>query len=346
MIAAPATPEQACDGGRGGNMKILVTGGAGYIGSHTIKELLENGYKPVVFDNLSFGHKKAIPAGVKFIKGDLNNQKFIEKIIKRYKIDAVFHFAGFIQVGESVKLPLKYYKNNFYNGINLLEAMKNTGVKYIIFSSSAGVYGQPEKMPIKESDSQNPINTYGRTKLMFEYALKSYDEAYGIKFIALRYFNASGASKQSEIGEDHLPETHIIPLIIEAAMGKRDEFKIFGNDYKTHDGTCVRDYIHVEDIATAHLQGLRYLRQKNLSNIFNIGIGKGFSNLELVNAVKKISGIDFEVSFGPRREGDPDELVADSSKARKELNWKPKYDNIEDIIKTAYNWHIKHPKGF
>ncbi|EKD56221.1 MAG: hypothetical protein ACD_58C00265G0004 [uncultured bacterium] len=327
-------------------MKILVTGGAGYIGSHTVKELLANGDKVVVFDNLSYGHKHAIPKKAKFIKGDLKNQKLIEKVLKREKIEAVFHFAGFIQVGESVKQPLKYYKNNFYNGINLLEAMKFANVKYIIFSSSAGVYGQPKKMPIAEGDPKDPINTYGRTKLMFEYALKSYDEAYDIKFIALRFFNAAGASSESEIGEDHSPETHIIPLIIQAALGQRDEFKIFGNDYKTPDGTCVRDYIHVEDIAMAHLQGLRYLRQKNKSNIYNIGIGKGFSNLELVETVKKVSEVDFKVSYMPRREGDPDELVADSSRAREMLNWTPKYDTIESIIKTAYDWHEKHPKGF
>lgn len=327
-------------------MKILVTGGAGYIGSHTVKEIINNGDNVIVFDNLSYGHKQAISKKAKFIKGDLNNQKLIEKILKREKIEAVLHFAGFIQVGESVKNPLKYYKNNFYNSIHLLEAMKNTSVKYLIFSSSAGVYGQPEKMPIKENDSKDPINTYGRTKLIIEYALKSYDEAFGIKFIILRFFNAAGASSNSEIGEDHDPETHIIPLIIRAALGQFDEFKIFGNDYKTPDGTCVRDYIHVEDIARAHLQGLRYLRQKNQSDIFNIGIGKGFSNQQLVDAVKKISGVDFKVSFGPRRQGDPDELVADSSRAREMLNWQPKYDNIESIIETAWNWHKNHPKGF
>lgn len=327
-------------------MKILVTGGAGYIGSHTVKDLINNGDKIVVFDNLSYGHKQAIPKKARFIKGDLKNQRLIEKILKREKIEAVFHFAGFIQVGESVKNPLKYYKNNFYNSIHLLEAMKNTSVKYIIFSSSAGVYGQPEKMPIKEGDSKDPINTYGRTKLMIEYALKSYDEAFGIKFMALRFFNAAGASEQSEIGEDHDPETHIIPLIIRTALGQSDEFKIFGNNYKTPDRTCVRDYIHVEDIASAHLQGLRYLRQKNESKIFNIGIGKGFSNQQLVNAVKKVSGVDFKVSFGPRREGDPDELVADSSRAREMLNWQPKYDTIESIIETAWQWHKTHPRGF
>lgn len=327
-------------------MKILVTGGAGYIGSHTVKEFINNGDHVVIIDNLSDGHRQTVPKKAKFIKGDLINQKLVEKVLIKEKIEAVMHFAGSIQVNESVTNPLKYYKNNFYNSIHLLEAMKNTDVKCIIFSSSAGVYGQPEKMPISENDLKDPINTYGRTKLMIEYALKSYDEAFGIKFIALRFFNAAGASSQSEIGEDHHPETHIIPLIIQAAMGQREEFRIFGNDYKTADGTCVRDYIHVEDIATAHLQGLRYLRQKHESNIFNIGIGKGFSNQQLVDAVKKISGVDFKVNFGLRREGDPDELVADSSRARKMLNWRPKYDNIESIIETAWKWHKNHPRGF
>lgn len=327
-------------------MKILVTGGAGYIGSHTVKEFINNGDHVVIIDNLSDGHRQAVPKKAKFIKGDLANQKLAEKILKREKIEAVMHFAGSIQVNESVKNPLKYYKNNFYNTIHLLEAMKFADVKYIIFSSSAGVYGQPEKMPISEDDPKDPINTYGRTKLMIEYALKSYDEAFGIKFIALRFFNAAGASSDGEIGEDHHPESHIIPLIIQAALGQREEFKIFGNDYKTLDGTCVRDYIHVEDIASAHLQGLRHLRQKNQSNIFNIGIGKGFSNQQLIDAVKKISGVDFKVSYGPRREGDPDELVADSSRARSILNWQPKYDSIESIIETAWQWHKNHPKGF
>lgn len=327
-------------------MKILVTGGAGYIGSHTVKEFINNGDHVVIIDNLSDGHRQAVPKKVKFIKGDLINQKLVEKVLIKEKIEAVMHFAGSIQVNESVTNPLKYYKNNFYNSIHLLEAMKNTDVKCIIFSSSAGVYGQPEKMPISENDPKDPINTYGRTKLMIEYALKSYDEAFDIKFIALRFFNAAGASSQSEIGEDHHPESHIIPLIIQAALGQRDEFKIFGNDYHTPDGTCVRDYIHVEDIARAHLQGLRYLRQKHESNIFNIGIGKGFSNQQLVDAVKKISGVDFKVNFGLRREGDPDELVADSSRAREMLNWQPKYDNIESIIESAWKWHKNHPYGF
>lgn len=330
----------------GVNMNILVTGGAGYIGSHTVKELLANGYKPIVLDNLSDGHRQAVHQKAKFIKGDLKNQKLVEKILKTEKVEAVMHFAGFIQVSESVSNPLKYYKNNLYNGINLLEAMKNAGVVYIIFSSSAGVYGQPEKMPIREDDPKNPINTYGRTKLMFEYVLKSYDEAFAIKSTALRYFNAAGASSMGKIGEYHHPETHIIPLIIQTALGQQEEFKIFGTDYKTADGTCIRDYIHVEDIARAHLQALRYLRQKNQSDIFNIGIGKGFSNLELVNAVKKVSGVDFKVSYGSRREGDPDELVADSSYARRLLNWQPKYATIESIIETAWKWHKENPKGF
>lgn len=327
-------------------MRVLITGGAGYIGSHTVKELVKNNYYVVVFDNLSYGHRQAVDKKAKFIKSDLANQRLLEKILKREEIEAVIHFAGFIQVGESVKEPLKYFKNNFFNGLNLLEAMKNTNVKYIIYSSSAGVYGQPEKIPIKEDSTKDPVNTYGRTKLMFEWALQSYQEAYGLKFMALRYFNAAGASAEGEIGEDHQPETHIIPLLIQTALGQRPEFQIFGQDYATKDGTCIRDYIHVEDLALAHLLALEKLQREGKSAVYNLGLGRGFSNQELVKTVKKISGVDFKISYDPRRPGDPAELVADSSQAQKELNWTLQYVTIESIIETAWQWHKNHLRGF
>jgi len=327
-------------------MNILVTGGAGYIGSHTVKELLKEKHRVVVYDNLCDGHRQALGNNISFYKADLSNKRNLEKVFKKEKIEAVIHFAGFIQVNESVSNPLKYFKNNFLYGLNLLDAMVTAGVKNIIFSSSAGVYGEPERIPIREDDHKDPVNTYGRTKLMFEFALKSYHEAFGINYIALRYFNAAGASSEGEIGEAHNPETHIIPLIIQTALGQRPEFKIFGNDYKTPDGTCVRDYVHVEDLAVAHVLALEKLVKTNECNIFNLGVGKGFSNQELIDAVKKVSGVDFITSIEPRRAGDPAKLVADSSKALKELKWQPKYVTIESIIKTAYNWHKNHPKGF
>lgn len=327
-------------------MKILVTGGAGYIGSHTIKELIKQNYKVVVYDNLTNGHRKAVDKKAKLVVGDLADLSKLNQVFNEEKPEGVIHFAGLIQVGESVKEPGKYYYDNFSFGINLLEIMAKYKVRYIVYSSSAGVYGEPKKIPISENDPKNPVNTYGRTKLAFEWALKSYQEAYDMKYCALRYFNASGASSDSKIGEDHNPETHIIPLIIQTALGKRDKFTIFGNDYKTSDGTCIRDYIHVEDLANAHHLALKYLCKTNKSNIFNLGLGRGFSNLELVNATKKVSGVDFKVNYGPRREGDPACLIADSKKAKQILKWQPKYDNIKDIIQTAYNWHNQNLNGF
>lgn len=327
-------------------MKILVTGGAGYIGSHTVKELVKQKNQVVVYDNLSHGHKLAVDKKAKLIVGDLGDLKKLDQTFKTEKPDAVIHFSGFIEVSESVNNPAKYYYNNVCFTIGLLETMVKNNCRYIVFSSSAGVYGQPKKMPISENNLQNPINTYGRTKLMIEWILKSYEEAYDLKYCALRYFNASGASSDSEIGEDHTPETHIIPLIIQTALGQSKEFTIFGKDYKTSDGTCIRDYVHVEDLASVHIKALAYLKNTGKSDIFNIGIGKGFSNLELVEAVKKVSNTDFKIKYGPRRQGDPNKLVADSTKAQKILNWKPKYVKIKDIIRTAWEWHKNHPCGF
>jgi len=327
-------------------MKILVTGGAGYIGSHTVKALIKDGYKVIVYDDLSGGHKDAVDKKAKLITANLTDFSKLNKTLKKEKIDAVIHFAGSIQVGESQKRPEKYFYNNVCAGTLLVDAMVRNNVKYIIYSSSAGVYGEPKKVPIKEKDSKNPISTYGRTKLMFEEVLERFADAYKLNYCALRYFNAAGASSDACIGEDHHPETHIIPLIIQTALGKRKKFTIFGNDYKTKDGTCIRDYIHVEDLADAHIKALKKIKKEKKNLIYNLGLGRGFSNLELVNAVKKVSGIDFKVDYGKRRIGDPAKLIADSSRAKKELKWKPKYDNIEDIIETAYNWHKNNPKGF
>jgi len=327
-------------------MKIFVTGGAGYIGSHTVKELIKQNHEVLIYDNLSDGHKEAVDKKAKLIVGDISDARKLNKTFRNFRPDIVIHFAGFIIVPESVKDPAKYYYNNFCFGINLLECMAKNRINNIIYSSSAGVYGNPEKIPIKESDSKNPVNTYGKTKLIFEGALDSYEKAYGLKYIALRYFNAAGASSDAEIGEDHSPESHIIPLIIQTAMGKQKEFKVFGNDYPTKDGTCIRDYIHVDDLATAHVSAVEKLIKTKQSAIYNLGLGKGFSNLEIIKAIEKVSGKKIETVFAPRREGDPAQLIADPTLAKKELNFKPKYDTIERIIETAWNWHSKNPKGF
>lgn len=327
-------------------MKVFVTGGAGYIGSHTVKELIVQGHNVLVYDNLSNGHKKAVDKKAKLVIGDLGDLKKLNSTFKSFKPDAIIHFAAFIEVPESVENPGKYYYNNISFGINLLEAMAKNKVKYIIFSSSAAVYGEPKKIPIKETDPTIPVNPYGKTKLMFEEILKDYDVAHGIKSISLRYFNAAGASKDGEIGQDPKHLSHIIPIVIETALGKRNCFTIFGDDYHTPDGTCIRDYIHVEDLASAHILALRYLLKKKQSDIFNLGKGSGNSNKEIIEAVKKVSGLNFKVVYGPRRAGDPARLIADSSRAKRILKWEPKYDKIERIVETAWKWHKNHPNGY
>ncbi|HMA69148.1 MAG TPA: UDP-glucose 4-epimerase GalE [Candidatus Mcinerneyibacterium sp.] len=316
---------------------ILVVGGAGYIGSHQVKCLLENDYRVVIYDNLSTGFKKLILSD-NFIKGDLKDTKNLEETIDKFKPDAVMHFAAFTSVGESVKKPSKYYRNNLVNVINLLDVMVKNGVNNFIFSSSAAVYGVPENIPITEEETKNPINPYGRTKLMVERVLKDYEKAYGLKYTALRYFNAAGADKDGQIGEMHDPETHLIPIVLKTALGKRDIIYIFGNNYDTRDGTCVRDYIHVNDLADAHLKALERLFAGGESISLNLGSGEGYSVKEIIDYSKKITGIDFKVDVTERREGDPPILVADSSRAEKILGWKRKYD-LEDIIRTAWRWH-------
>ena len=316
---------------------ILIVGGAGYIGSHVNKLLSQNGFETVIFDNLLKGHKEAVKWG-KLEIGDLSNLEDIDKVFKKYPIDLVFNFAAYIEMGESVADPEKYYYNNLVNTLNLLSVMRKNNVNKIIFSSTAGVFGIPERVPILEDDKREPINAYGQTKFMIENVFKDYAKAYDLKFVVFRYFNACGADKDGEIGENHQPESHLIPILLEVAAGKRDFFQLNGTDYKTADGTCVRDYVHVEDLAQAHLLGVKHLLGGGSCEFFNLGSGNGYSNKEIVDAVKKVTGKNFEVKYGPRRPGDADKLLASSEKIKDMLGWQPKYTNVEDIIKTAWNW--------
>ncbi len=316
---------------------ILVIGGAGYIGSHMVKMLAEKGYNVIVYDNLSTGYEELVTVN-NFIKGDLADKEKLSKVFKENNIEAVMHFAAFIEVGESVKNPSKYYNNNVVNVVNLLDLMVEHNINKFIFSSTAAVYGQPEQIPIKEEQLKKPINPYGRSKFMVENILEDYDHAYNLRYTAFRYFNASGADESGTIGEMHDPETHLIPLVLKTALGEREKIYIFGTDYKTKDGSCIRDFVHVNDLAKAHLKGLQYLLDGGESKAFNLGSGEGYSVKEIIEKSKEITGIDFEVEEGDRREGDPAVLIADSSKARKVLNWEPEYD-LEDIIETAWKWH-------
>jgi UDP-glucose 4-epimerase len=321
-------------------MAILVCGGAGYIGSHINKQLYKEGYETIVFDNLVYGHREAVKWG-HFIQGDLKNINDIEKVFQIYRIDAVFHFAAYAYVGESVQEPEKYYYNNVANTLNLLHVMKKYHCNKIIFSSTCATYGEPKEVPITENMPQNPINPYGTTKLMVEHIFKDYHKAYGLQFAVLRYFNAAGADPDCEIGESHNPETHIIPLVLDAASGKREDIKVFGTDYETSDGSCIRDYIHVYDLATAHLLALHYLEAEKGSDFFNLGNAKGTSVLEVVEAVRKVTGKDFKVELTDRRPGDPAKLVGSSEKAQRALGWKPIYGDIDTIVEHAWKWHEK-----
>jgi UDP-glucose 4-epimerase len=315
---------------------ILVVGGAGYIGSHTVKMLASNGYNPVVFDNLSKGHRESV-LPYPFEKGDLGDKTRLNEVFQKYHIDAVMHFAAFIEVSESIKEPSKYYQNNVVKVLNLLDAMVANQVKYFIFSSTAATFGNPIKEKIDETHPQNPINPYGKSKLMVEKMLADFDTAYGLKSTILRYFNAAGADDYGEIGESHQPETHLIPILLQAATGQRSSIQIFGNDYPTPDGTCVRDYVHVNDLARAHILALEKMCKDHTSEHFNLGSGAGYSVAELVKETKLITGVDFKVEVSPRREGDPSFLVADNTKAQTVLGWKPEY-NLTRIIETAWKW--------
>lgn len=323
-------------------MTILVTGGAGYIGSHTVKLLKSKGYDLLVFDNLVYGHQYIIDRlAVDFIQGDLIDRALLDKIFQEYNIEAVIHFAAYAYVGESMENPAKYYRNNTVATLNLLEAMENAGVKKIVFSSTCATYGIPNEIPITESHSQNPINTYGYTKLIVEKMLADFQRAYDWEYVAFRYFNAAGASVDGLIGEDHNPEPHLIPLVLYTALGKRDSVSILGDDYPTPDGTCIRDYIHVEDLAQAHLLGVEYLLKGGKSDVFNLGNGNGFSVKEVIESAKKVTQKDFTVKVVDRRPGDPPILVGSSEKAKNILGWQPQYPNIETIIRHAWQWHQK-----
>lgn len=329
-------------------MAILVLGGAGYIGSHMVDRLIEKGDEEVVVvDNLVTGHRQAIHKKARFYEGDIADKDFMRKVFSENpEIDAIIHFAAFSLVAESVAEPLKYFDNNTAGMISLLEVMREFDVKKIVFSSTAATYGIPEEVPILETTPQNPINPYGESKLMMETIMKWTDQAYGIKFVALRYFNVAGAKPDGSIGEDHGPETHLLPIVLQVAQGKRDKLMIFGDDYQTPDGTNVRDYVHPFDLADAHLLAVDYLRSGKPSTAFNLGSSTGFSNLQIVEAARRVTGAAIPMEIAERRPGDPDTLVASSQKAREVLGWKPVFDDIDKIIETAWAWHSSHPNGY
>jgi UDP-glucose 4-epimerase len=325
-------------------MKVLVCGGAGYIGSSMTAMLAAEGFEPVIFDNLTTGHRAAT-GNAEFVQGDLGDYKLLLKTLKQYSVEAVMHFAASIEVGESVQTPLKYYRNNLSTAETLLSAMEALGVDKFVFSSTAAVYGMPEKVPVAEDAPKKPINPYGETKWAAERMCHYQSQTGKLRYASLRYFNACGAGNNGSLGEDHRPESHLIPLTIQTAMGKRSELAIFGTDYPTPDGTCVRDYIHVEDLCRAHLLALNKLDSAS-ELVYNLGNNKGYSVREVIETVKKVSGKDFEVAVGPRRPGDAPVLTADATRARAELGWKPELPELEKIVETAWKWHNEHPDGY
>ena len=327
-------------------MRILVLGGAGYIGSHTALELVKAGNEVVIADNLVTGYRKAIPEGAKFYEGDLRDSDFLDNLFHQEKIDAVIHFAAYSLVGESVTNPLKYYDNNLYGTKVLLEAMVKNNVGKIVFSSTAATYGEPENIPILESDRTCPTNPYGETKLAMEKMFKWTAEAHGLRYVSLRYFNACGADESGTIGEAHNPESHLIPLILQVPNGKRETISIYGTDYDTPDGTCIRDYIHVTDLAQAHILAVQHLNNGGESDIFNLGNGVGYSVREVIETARKVTGHPIPATETSRRAGDPARLVASSEKAKSVLGWKPVHDSLEEIIASAWNWHKNHPNGY
>ena len=319
-------------------MKILVTGGAGYIGSITNTLLQEKGYETIVFDNMSCGHKEAV-GDTKLIVGDLTDETAIDKAFSEQPIDAVIHFAAKALAGESMEKPHEYYTNNIVGGLNLLDAMQTHGCTTLVFSSTCALYGTPLSVPVSENAPIHPESVYASSKRMFEEILDWYETLYGIHSVKLRYFNACGAMLDGTLGENHTPETHIIPIALEACSGKRGEFEIFGDDYDTPDGTCIRDYIHVMDLADAHIKALEYIVSHKRSDVFNLGVGRGYSNREVINAVEKITGKKLNVTVGPRRPGDPAQIYADNTKAKQTLGWEPKYSELETIVGSAWKWH-------
>lgn len=327
-------------------MNILVTGGAGYIGSHVVEELQKSGFTPIVYDNFSTGHAAAVPEDVQLVEGDIHDVRFAKHIMEQFEIDAVIHFAASSLVGESMVDPAKYYFNNVEGSLHLLEAMRGAGVDRIVFSSTAAVYGEPEQVPITEDSKLQPTNVYGRSKLMIEKMLADYDMAYDFRYVALRYFNAAGASPTRDIGEDHNPESHLIPLILKTAQGVRKQVAIFGTDYPTEDGTCIRDYIHVCDLAKAHVLALQHLLKGGGSRIYNLGSENGFSVRQMIDCAKRVTAVDFTVVEEARRAGDPAVLIASSEKIRSELGWLPEHSSVEEVIGTAWKWHKGHPRGY
>lgn len=325
-------------------MTILVTGGAGYIGSHCCAILKAEGYDVIAVDNLSKGHARSVE-GIKLYIGNIGDELFMDKIFAENVIDGVMHFAAYSLVGESMEKPYEYYRNNVCESMSLFNSMIRHDIEYIVFSSTAATYGQPDFSPISENSLQNPVNTYGETKLAIEKMLKWFGLAYGLKSVCLRYFNVAGAYKTGNIGEAHTPETHLIPIILEVANGKREKIKIFGNNYPTPDGTCIRDYIHVSDLIDAHIKAYHYMEQTKRSDAFNLGSGGGFSNLEILKTARSVTGHRIPAESSARRPGDPPELVASSTKAEQILGWNRKY-GIEDIIASAWKWHMTHPDGY
>ena len=321
-------------------MKILVVGGAGYIGSVCAELLLDEGHQVGIFDNLSEGHRAAIDSRAEFVEGDLQDRQSIEKALAKHRPDAVMHFAASALVGESMQNPSKYFRNNIANGLNLLDAMVSVGIEKIVFSSTCAIFGPPERVPIDETMPMRPINPYGESKLAFEKILRWYSEIHGLKFISLRYFNAAGASEK--FGEDHRVETHLIPNVLKAALGQKPNVEIFGTDYETPDGTCIRDYIHIVDLARAHILALSATK----SDFYNLGTGGGASVREVIDSCRKITGRKIDIAEKPRRPGDPPRLIASSEKIKRELGWKPQFQSLDAIIESAWKWHQKFPRGY
>ena len=327
-------------------MRILVTGGAGYVGSHVVWDLVAAGHEPVVIDTLSRGHAQAVPSGVSLLQIDLADKEALSDVFERFRPQAVMHFAGSSLVGESMKHPELYFRNNLSNGLQLLACMVEHKVDKMVFSSSAAVYGEPEEVPITEEHPKAPTSPYGESKLFFESMLRRFDYAYGLRSVSLRYFNAAGAHPSGRIGEDHTPETHLIPIILQTALGKREELSIFGTDYPTEDGTCIRDYVHVCDLSSAHILALQFLDDGGRSEVFNLGNGQGFSVQQILSVAEKVVGKPIPTRRAERRPGDPAVLVASAQKAIDVLGWRPSFTDIDRIVESAWNWHKNHPDGY